>query len=123
MIKSINCDKLYRPIGPYSHSVLSNGFLYISGQIGIDKNGNLVADILKETNQIMYNISCILENVNMNFSNIVKISIFLKNIKDFDIVNKTYMNYFNNNFPARETLEVSALPLNANIEISAIASI
>ena len=110
-------------IGPYSQAILANNTLYCSGQIALDKNGVLKNDnISEETSQILKNILAVLNEVNMDFSNVVKSTIFLKNMDDFNIVNEIYKKSFNQNPPARETVEVSRLPKDVNIEISVIAS-
>jgi 2-iminobutanoate/2-iminopropanoate deaminase len=109
-------------IGPYSQAILSNETLYCSGQIALDKDGNLKnSNIEDETVQIFKNINTILNEVNMTFDNIVKSTIFLKNMDDFSTVNSIYAKYFKSSPPARETVEVSRLPKNVNIEISVIA--
>ena len=109
-------------IGPYSQAILSNETLYCSGQIALDIDGNLQnSNIEDETFQIFKNINAILNEVNMTFENIVKSTIFLKNIDDFSAVNSIYAKYFKSSPPARETIEVSRLPKNVNIEISVIA--
>ena len=109
-------------IGPYSQAILSNKTLYCSGQIALDKDGNLKnSNIEDETVQIFKNINAILNEVNMTFENIVKSTIFLKNMDDFSAVNSIYEKYFKSSPPARETVEVSRLPKNVNIEISVIA--
>ena len=109
-------------IGPYSQAILSNETLYCSGQIALDKDGNLKnSNIKDETVQIFKNINAILNEVNMTFDNIVKSTIFLKNMDDFSTVNSIYAKYFKSSPPARETVEVSRLPKNVNIEISVIA--
>lgn len=109
-------------IGPYSQAILSNETLYCSGQIALDKEGNLKnSNIEDETVQIFKNINAILNEVNMTFENIVKSTIFLKNMDDFSTVNSIYEKYFKSSPPARETVEVSRLPKNVNIEISVIA--
>jgi 2-iminobutanoate/2-iminopropanoate deaminase len=109
-------------IGPYSQAILSNETLYCSGQIALDIDGNLQnSNIEDETFQIFKNINAILNEVNMTFENIVKSTIFLKNMDDFSTVNSIYEKHFKSNPPARETVEVSRLPKNVNIEISVIA--
>ena len=110
-------------IGPYSQAVLANNILYCSGQIALDKNGVLKNNnVSEETSQILKNILAVLNEVNMDFSNVVKSTIFLKNMDDFNLVNKIYEKSFSENPPARETVEVSRLPKDVNIEISVIAS-
>ncbi|WP_333853394.1 RidA family protein [Epilithonimonas sp.] len=110
-------------IGPYSQATLVNGTLYISGQIPVDpETGKLVEGIDKETHQVMKNLKAILTATDMNFDNAVKASIFLKNMDDFAVVNEIYASYFDNDqFPARETVQVSCLPKNVDVEISMIA--
>ena len=110
-------------IGPYSQAVLANNMLYCSGQIALDKKGVLKNDnVTEETSQILKNILAVLNEVNMDFSNVVKATIFLKNMDDFNLVNEIYEKSFSQNPPARETIEVSRLPKDVNIEISVIAS-
>ncbi len=110
-------------IGPYSQATLANGTLYISGQIPVDpQTGKLVEGIDKETHQVMKNLKAILAAADMNFDNAVKASIFLKNMDDFAVVNEIYASYFSSDqFPARETVQVSCLPKNVDVEISMIA--
>ncbi len=111
------------PIGPYSQAVLSGNTLYVSGQIPINPNsGELIkGSIEEETDQVMQNLSAILEEAKMHFSDVVKCSIFVKDLNDFVAINAVYGKYFTTNPPARETVEVSRLPKDANVEISCIA--
>ena len=111
------------PMGPYSQAVKSGNMIFISGQIAINPTTNtLVNDnIQKETEMVMENIKNILNECNCTFDNVVKCSIFLSNMDLFTSVNEIYGSYFNEPYPARETVEVSCLPKNVNIEISAIA--
>ena len=113
------------PIGPYSQAVSVNGLLYISGQIAINtKTQELITgSIESETTQVMENIGSILKEASTDFSKVIKCSIFIKNMNDFTKINEIYSKYFNINFPARETIEVSKLPKNGNIEISCVASV
>jgi 2-iminobutanoate/2-iminopropanoate deaminase len=113
------------PIGPYSQAVLVNGLLYISGQIAIipETEELMTGSIESETTQVMENIGSILKEASTDFSKIIKTSIFIKNMNDFTKINQIYDKYFVKNFPARETIEVSKLPKNCNIEISCIASV
>lgn len=110
-------------IGPYSQANFINGVLYISGQIPIDPStGNLVDGIEKETHQVMKNLKAVLAEAGLSFSNVVKTTIFLKSMDDFAVMNEIYASYFDDqNFPARETVQVSALPKNVSVEISMIA--
>ena len=123
MKKIIITDKAPAPIGPYSQAVLSDHTLYISGQIALNPaDGQLITiNIIREANQVMENIGAILTEAGFNFSDIVKTTIFLKDLQNFQTVNEVYGNYFKDNFPARETVEVSALPRNVSVEISVIA--
>ncbi|MFB9862953.1 RidA family protein [Rufibacter immobilis] len=111
------------PIGPYSQAVLAGNTLYISGQIALDQaTGQLVqADIQTETHQVMKNLQYILQEAGMDFSHVVKCSIFVKDLGNFAAINETYGSYFTSNPPARETVEVSRLPKDVNVEISCIA--
>lgn len=121
--KIINSKNAPAPIGPYSQAVLYNNTLYVSGQIAIDPaTGNLVTgDIVKETHQVMNNIKAILKEAGMDFSNVVKSGIFVKDLNNFGVINQVYGEYYTNNPPARETVEVSRLPKDVNVEISCIA--
>ncbi len=112
-----------KPIGPYSQAVAVGNYIFVSGQIGIDpKTNNIVeGDIEAEFRQAMENIKAILKQAKSNLDLVVKVSIFLTKIEDFAKINKIYQEYFKNNYPARETVEVSALPKNAKVEISVIA--
>ena len=122
MKKIIHSSNAPEAIGPYSQAVFANNTLYCSGQIALDKNGTLVnGNISDETKQVINNIREVLKAAKMDFTNVVKSTIFLKNIQDFNVVNKIYEKVFDDNPPARETVEVSNLPKNVNIEISVIA--
>jgi len=111
------------PIGPYNQAVQAGNLLFISGQICIDPaSGNLKnRDIQEETHQVMHNLKAILQQAGMGFRNVVKTSIFLTDMNRFAEINEVYGKYFDGNFPARETVQVSALPKFVNVEISMIA--
>ncbi len=119
----IYSDKSPKPIGAYSQAIQSGDIIYLSGQIGINPHTNQIIsdDIREQTQQIMNNISSILNELNLSMNNIVNTTIFMTDLNDFSIVNDVYSSYFNNYFPARTTVEVSRLPKNAKIEISVIA--
>ena len=119
----INTKSAPSPIGPYNQGVMVNGTLYISGQICIDPStGNLKnRDIQEETHQVMQNLKSILMEAKMGFENVVKTTIFLTDMNRFSEVNEIYGKYFKGDFPARETVQVSALPKFVNVEISMIA--
>ena len=121
--KVIRTDKAPGPIGPYNQAIMVGNTLYVSGQIAIDPfDGQLVTiNIIRETNQVMTNLGAVLKAAGMDYSNIVKTTIFLKDMDDFSTVNDVYGNYFKSDFPARETVQVSKLPRDVNVEISVIA--
>ncbi|PWL37700.1 reactive intermediate/imine deaminase [Flagellimonas aquimarina] len=124
MKKIINTSSAPAPIGPYNQAVLIKDTLYISGQIPIDPaTGALVeGDIKKETKQSMENLKAILSEADMTFENVVKTSIFIKDMHQFSEINEVYGAYFNTDTaPARETVEVANLPKFVNVEISMIA--
>lgn len=120
----INTTKAPAPIGPYSQAVLVNNMLYVSGQVAIDPpTGNLIlSDIKTETKQVMQNIRAILNEAGMDFEHIIKTSIFLLDMDNFATVNDVYGSYFTKDFPARETVQVSRLPKDVNVEITVIAT-
>ena len=123
MKQIIQTKKAPSAIGPYNQAVLINGTLFTSGQIAINpETSELEIDNLNhETNLVMKNLKAVLHEAGMDFSNVVKTSIFLKNMGDFTQINDIYASYFSSNYPARETVEVARLPKNVNIEISMIA--
>ncbi len=123
MKKIINSNQAPEPIGPYSQAVLAGNTLYISGQIAINRaTGEMnTSDIESETKQVMRNLASILDEAGYDFTNVVKCSIFIKSMDDFGKINGVYGQYFMENPPARETVEVSRLPKDVNVEISCIA--
>jgi 2-iminobutanoate/2-iminopropanoate deaminase len=112
-----------QPIGPYNQAILVNGTLYCSGQIALDpKTGTMVQDSIEaETNMVMQNVGAVLKASDMDYGNIVKTSIFISDMNQFGRINETYAKYFEKDFPARETVQVSRLPKDANVEISVVA--
>ncbi|AGA77598.1 RidA family protein [Echinicola vietnamensis] len=111
------------PIGPYSQAVKAGNTLFISGQIALDaETGELINEnITEETHAVMKNLDAILSAAGYSFGDVVKCSIFIKNMDDFGTINEAYGQYFPSNPPARETVEVSKLPKNVQVEISCIA--
>jgi 2-iminobutanoate/2-iminopropanoate deaminase len=111
------------PIGPYNQAILVKDTLYISGQVCIDPASNNLKnkDLQEETHQVMQNLKSILLQAGMSFNNVVKTTIFLTDMNRFSEVNEIYGKYFEGDFPARETVQVSALPKFVNVEISMIA--
>ncbi|MBS3993035.1 MAG: RidA family protein [Bacteroidetes bacterium] len=124
MKKIINTPHAPAPIGPYNQAVVFGNTIYISGQIPLHPvTGELVMDsIQSETKQVMENLKAILTAADMTFENVVKASIFISDMNNFGAINEVYGAYFNNETaPARETVQVSCLPKNVNVEISMIA--
>jgi 2-iminobutanoate/2-iminopropanoate deaminase len=122
MKKIISTDNAPGAIGPYSQAVQSGDFLFVSGQIAFDpKTGELVGgDIEVQTKRVMENLKAIIEAAGLSMENVVKCSCFLDNMEDFVRFNSVYESYFGEGAPARETLEVSRLPKDVLVEISAI---
>lgn len=112
------------PIGPYSQAIISGQTLYISGQIPVDPvTGQIPQDIEAQTKQVLANINAILDEVKLTKNDIIKCSIFLKDMNHFGTCNDCYGNYFGNHAPARECVEVSRLPKDVLVEISCIAEL
>jgi len=122
--KVIISDAAPKAIGPYSQAILINGVLYSSGQIAIDpEKGTLVeGDAIMQAKQVFGNLENILRSAEMNFSNVVKITLYLSDLKDFQKVNSVFSEIFKENPPARETIQAAGLPLNSLVEISLIAT-
>lgn len=124
MKKVINSKNAPEPVGPYNQAILIDGTLYLSGQIALDPKSMKMdnSSIESETIRVLNNIEAVLKEANYNFNDIIKTTIFLTNMEDFNVVNEIYGKRFEKEFaPARETVEVSGLPKNAKIEISVIA--
>ena len=124
MRKIITTKNAPAPIGPYNQAILVNDTLYLSGQIGLDPRlmKMVEGDIKKETEQVMENLKNVLEAAEMTFNHVIKSSIFLSDMEDFDEVNEVYGSYFlNETAPARETVAVRTLPKYVRVEISMIA--
>ena len=120
IIKTTNAPA---PIGPYSQAVQAGNFLFVSGQVAINpESGELnISSIEEETHQVMRNLKAVLLEAGLSFDNVVKSTIFLSDMGTFAQVNEVYGQYFTADFPARETVQVSVLPKNVNVEISVIA--
>jgi 2-iminobutanoate/2-iminopropanoate deaminase len=120
----INTPNAPAPIGPYNQSVKAGGLLFISGQIAMDPvTGNITAEgVEAETHQVMKNLHAILQAAGLEFSAVVKTTIFLTDMSLFAAVNEIYAGYFEGDHPARETVAVKGLPRGVNVEISMIAS-
>lgn len=121
--KVIRTDKAPAPIGPYNQAIQYGDMLFVSGQIAIDPaTGELVhGDIQLETRQVMENLKAVLAEAGMDFSHVIKSTIFLMDMGQFALVNEVYGYYFSDNPPARETVQVAGLPKGVNVEISVVA--
>ena len=125
MKKIIYTDKAPAPIGPYSQGILHGNTLYSSGQIAINPADNslVTSNIEDETKMVMENVKAVLDAADMTFTDVVKATIFITDMNDFARINAVYGSYFPEDYaPARETVQVAALPKNVNVEISVIAS-
>tara|TARA_B110000008_G_scaffold214128_1_gene213315 strand:+ start:80 stop:466 length:387 start_codon:yes stop_codon:yes gene_type:complete len=114
-----------KAIGPYSQAVKSGGFLFVSGQVALNPStGDLMNSSIKEqAEQVIKNLSAICEAANTNLSNIVKLTIYITDMSDFSIVNNAMESHFESPYPARATVEVSALPLGVNVEMDAVVGL
>jgi 2-iminobutanoate/2-iminopropanoate deaminase len=121
-MNKIKTDRAPQAIGAYSQGVAVDGFVFTSGQIGINpKTGELVTKNFEdEVLQVLKNIQSVLEAGGSNIDNAIKLSVFITDLSNFTLVNNVFINFFNGDYPARSVVEVSALPLEANIEIEAI---
>jgi reactive intermediate/imine deaminase len=115
-------EKAPKAIGPYSQAVKANGFLFVSGQIPLNPaTGDLMnASIEDQAEQVIKNLTSICEAANLTLSDIVKLTIYITDMKDFAVVNEAMLKHFKEPYPARATIEVSALPLGVNVEMDAI---
>jgi 2-iminobutanoate/2-iminopropanoate deaminase len=124
MKKIVSTNEAPAAIGPYSQAVRSGSFLFCSGQIPLDpKSGEIIpGDITAQTRRVMENIAALLKSAALDFDHVVKTTIFLTSLADFQTVNQIYGSYFKNDPPARSTVQVAALPRGVNIEIEVIAA-
>ena len=121
-MKFVTTKEAPQAIGPYSQAVVVNGFVYTSGQIGLLPNGELIADdVESQTHQVMKNLFYVLEAANANFNDVIKTTIFLEDMRDFEKVNAIYAHYFGTHKPVRSTVAVRSLPKDVKIEIDCIA--
>ncbi|MCJ8347718.1 Rid family detoxifying hydrolase [bacterium] len=120
----VSSNRAPQAIGPYSQGVEVNGFIYLSGQIAIDaKSGKMIQDSFKnECEQVFKNISYMLEDNDLDFSNVLKVNISILDMAQFSILNDIYAKYFTAPYPARACVAVKALPKNGNVEIEVIAA-
>tara|TARA_B110000908_G_C10179298_1_gene414832 strand:+ start:400 stop:780 length:381 start_codon:yes stop_codon:yes gene_type:complete len=119
----IKTENAPAPIGPYNQAIKTESTLYVSGQIAINPiTGEMAMEsIQEETEMVMKNLKAVVEAAGLTMENIVKTSVFISNMNNFTQINEVYGSYFSKDFPARETVEVSVLPKNVNVEISCIA--
>ena len=120
-IEPIQSAKLAVSAGPFSTGVKANGFLFLSGQVGIDKDGNMAHDFDLEVKQILNNIDGVLSEQKLTFDNIVSVTIYLKDMQDFKRLNDIYKTYFQGYYPSRTCIAVLELPLKANVEMTITA--
>jgi len=119
----VKTDKAPKAVGPYSQAVVSGNFVFVSGQIPLNpETGKMVeGDIEEKTRRVLENVSAVLESVGLSLKNVVKVTVFITDLSNFEKVNKVYSKFFGDHKPARSFVEVSALPKGAEIEIEVIA--
>lgn len=115
-------DKAPRPVGPYSQVIKAGGFLFLAGQIPLTpENVMNEGDVVQQSHQVMKNLQAVLEKAGATLNHVVKTTIFLADLNDFEVVNKVYAEYFQEPYPARSTIQAARLPKGARLEIDAIA--
>jgi 2-iminobutanoate/2-iminopropanoate deaminase len=120
-IEPIQSAKLAVSPGPFSTAVKANGFLFLSGQVGINQEGNLANDFDLEVRQIFKNIEAVLSEQKLTFDNVVTVTVYLKDMQNFKRLNDIYKTYFNGYYPSRTCIAVLELPLKANVEMTITA--
>ncbi len=122
MMKMVSTNKAPKAIGPYSQAIEIKPFLFTSGQIPLNENGELIkGDIKKQTEQVFKNLVAVLEEKEMTLNDVVKVTVFLKDMNEFQDMNEMYASFFKEHRPARSTIEVSRLPKDVSVEIEMIA--
>jgi 2-iminobutanoate/2-iminopropanoate deaminase len=123
MLQVVSTEKAPQAVGPYSQAIIANGFIFASGQIAIDpENGQLISgSTAEQTKQVLKNLSCVLASAGSTLAEVVKTTVYLKSMDDFQEMNKVYAEFFSQTKPARATVEVSRLPKDVSVEIDAIA--
>ncbi len=121
-MQAVNSHRAPGAIGPYSQAVIRNNTLFMSGQLGIDPyTGNMAQTFVEQTNLVFSNIAAVLEAAGMGFTNVVKVTVYLKDMNDFATMNEIYARHFSTPYPAREAVQVARLPKDGLVEISIIA--
>ncbi len=121
--KVVYTEKAPKPVGPYSQAIIAGDFIFTAGQIPIDPKTNQIvqADIKEQTRQVLENLKAVLESAGATFDDVVKVTVYMKDLNEFSAMNEVYSEYFKNSPPARTTVEVSRLPRDVKIEIDLIA--
>lgn len=124
-MKVIKTNKAPSAIGPYSQAIINNGLLYTSGQIPINPETGLIetTDIVSQTHQVLKNLEQILKEAGSSFEQVIKTTVFIKDMNEFALLNQVYGEYFTNHKPARSTVEVARLPKDVKVEIELIAQV
>jgi 2-iminobutanoate/2-iminopropanoate deaminase len=125
MLQVISTEKAPKAVGPYSQAIIANGFIFASGQIAIDPATGVIntGSAAEQTRQVLNNLTAVLASGGANLSDVVKTTVYLKNMDDFQAMNEVYADFFSHTKPARATVEVSRLPKDVSVEIDAIAVI
>jgi 2-iminobutanoate/2-iminopropanoate deaminase len=120
--RTIHTDAAPKAVGPYSQAVISDGWLFTSGQVHLDPSGNLVeGDIGTQTRQALENLRAVLSEAGATFADVVKVTVYLRDMGDFEAMNQVYAEFFAEGLPARSCVEVSGLPVDARVEIDLVA--
>ncbi|MCI2839576.1 RidA family protein [Staphylococcus hominis] len=123
-MKTINTNKAPEALGPYSHAMVVNNLVFTSGQIPLDTEGNIVSsDVKEQTKQVLENLSVILEEAGSDLNSVVKATIFISDMNEFQQINEVYGSYFNEHQPARSCVEVSRLPKDVKVEIELVGKV
>ncbi|MFC0138600.1 reactive intermediate/imine deaminase [Staphylococcus petrasii] len=123
-MKTINTNKAPEALGPYSHAMVVNNLVFTSGQIPLDAEGNIVSDDVKEqTKQVLENLSVVLEEAGSDLESVVKATIFISDMNEFQQINEVYGSYFSEHQPARSCVEVARLPKDVKVEIEVVAKV
>lgn len=123
-MKTINTNKAPEALGPYSHAMVVNNLVFTSGQIPLDTEGNIVSsDVKEQTKQVLENLSVVLKEAGSDLNSVVKATIFISDMNEFQQINEVYGSYFNEHQPARSCVEVSRLPKDVKVEIELVGKV